>query len=266
MYLESKVNIDEHAFIQILRSHYKEKDSTSVFQEMSNSIQLPSESELDFCLHVMSLRERVLSLSREEACPFDEAMVRKRFFHEIFTGLKHNNMHLELKQVLTTGTASDEDLLHEISVTASIEMEHLNKFQKKAIVNEVHTQFKNNLQLPLENLCDKKNEQRLKENSLLTEIKKLNEKMEEFSSVCEEVSQLKELDLNREKSNLNLASSPLPQCETRFQSHGNVRRRLRRVFRCQDCERANNLYCDHCFLCGSTYHRKNECSQKSKND
>ena len=37
VYLESKVNIDEHAFIQILRSHYKEKDSTSVFQENQDS-------------------------------------------------------------------------------------------------------------------------------------------------------------------------------------------------------------------------------------
>ena len=66
-----------------------------MFQEMSNNVQLPSESELDFCLHVMSLREKVLALSREEACPFDESMVRKRFFHAIFTGLKHNNMRLE---------------------------------------------------------------------------------------------------------------------------------------------------------------------------
>ena len=34
VYLESKVNIEEHAFIQILRSHYKEKDSTTVFQDV----------------------------------------------------------------------------------------------------------------------------------------------------------------------------------------------------------------------------------------
>ena len=95
VYLESKVDIDEQAFLRILRSHYKEKDSTSVFQEMSNSVQLPSESELDFCLRVMSLHEVVVALSREEACPFDESMVRKQFFHALFTGLKHNNMRLE---------------------------------------------------------------------------------------------------------------------------------------------------------------------------
>ena len=94
MYLESKVDISEQAFIQILRSHFKEKDSTSVFQEMSNSVQLPSESELDYCLRVMSLREKVMTLSREEASPFDEAMVRKRFFHAIFTGLKHNSVRV----------------------------------------------------------------------------------------------------------------------------------------------------------------------------
>ena len=133
VYLESKVDISEQAFLQILRSHYKEKDSTSVFQEMSNCVQSSTESELDFCLRVMSMRERVLTLSREESCPFDETLVRKRFFHAVFTGLKHNNMRMELKKNLTEGTMSDDELLHEISSTASIEMEHLNKFSKKCL-------------------------------------------------------------------------------------------------------------------------------------
>ena len=95
-YLESKVNISQDAFIKVLRSHYKEKDATAVFQEMSNSVQLHSESEHDFCLRVMSLRQKVLALSREERCQFDEPLVQKQFFHAIFTGLKYNSIRLEL--------------------------------------------------------------------------------------------------------------------------------------------------------------------------
>ena len=65
-YLESRLDIDEQAFFQILRSHYNEKDSTLVFHEMANACQRPNESEMDFCLRVMSLRERVSNLSVEE--------------------------------------------------------------------------------------------------------------------------------------------------------------------------------------------------------
>ena len=93
-YLESRADITSDAFITVLRSHYKERDSTSVFHEMSNSVQLPGESENDFVLRVMSLRQKVLTLSREERCPFHETLVRKRFFHAIFTGLKHNSIRL----------------------------------------------------------------------------------------------------------------------------------------------------------------------------
>ena len=59
-------------------------------------------------------------------------MVQTRFFHALFTGLKHN-MRLELKKVLKSGEAYEE-LLHEISVTVSIELEHLNKFRKQKLL------------------------------------------------------------------------------------------------------------------------------------
>ena len=175
VYLESKVDIDEQAFIVILQSRYKEKESTSVLQEMSNSVQLSSESELGFCLHVMSLREKVLALSREEACPFDVMMVRKRFFHAIVTGLKHNNIRLKLKKVLKTGTVSDEELLHEISLTTSIELEHVNKFAKtKANVNEIRTD-KGATQFSSGNCSERVFVENIekKENSLMTN-KKMN--------------------------------------------------------------------------------------------
>ena len=70
-YLESRVKISESAFLQVLRSHFQEKDSTLVFHDLSTAVQLSSESELDFCLRVMSLRERVVTLSSEEGCPFE---------------------------------------------------------------------------------------------------------------------------------------------------------------------------------------------------
>lgn len=263
VYLESKVDISEQVFLQILRSHYKEKDSTSVFQEMSNCMQSPTESELDFCMRAMSLREKVLTLSREEDCPFDETLVRKRFFHAVFTGLKHNNMRLELKKTLTEGTMADEELLQEISSTASIEMEHLNKFSKKSTVYEISASENksSNKSRCSENLSDKINKVDDKNDTLmLAEIKKLSVQLNELSGVKEELSTLK-------KQFHDNFSNPPPAPPNGFRpGEYNPRRRPRRLFRCRDCESKNLQFCDHCFSCGSTEHRKKFCTHFQKNE
>ena len=52
-YRESRVELRERALLQILRSNFKEKDSTQVFHDLSNAAQLTSDSEMDFCSRVM---------------------------------------------------------------------------------------------------------------------------------------------------------------------------------------------------------------------
>ena len=59
-------------------------------------IQCASESELDFCLRAMSLRQKVIMLVNEEDFPYDSQLIKKCIFHAIFTGLKHNNVRHEL--------------------------------------------------------------------------------------------------------------------------------------------------------------------------
>ena len=242
-YLEGRVNMEEKAFIQVLRSHYKEKDSAAVFHEMANCVQMSSESELEFCLRVMSLRQRVISLSREEECPFDENLVKKRFFQALFTGLKHNNIRFELQNILKAGTISDEDLLQEVSYTSSIESERINKFKIKSGVNEVPKTTDKSSEA-------KENENKKKENSIFVEISKLNAKVSELASVRDEIRDVKK---QLESGNF----------ETNKKS-GETRRRQRRIFRCKGCERVNSNYCNHCFLCEATDHRRNQCPQLNK--
>ena len=183
-YLESRDNISETAFVQILRSHFKEKDATSVFHEMSNCVQSASEFELDFCLRVTSLRERVVMLSGEEQCPFDVVLLKKRFFHIIFTGLKHNNIRMKLQHTLKAGTLSDGSLLNEISIAVSDESGHIQKFKSKVHVNEVNSST-------LPDLNSLKETKKNKDNLLLEEINKLSAKIDAFSLVCEEMHELK---------------------------------------------------------------------------
>lgn len=248
-YLESREDIEDAAFIQVLRSHYKEKNSASVFHEMSNAAQLQSESELDFCLRVMSLRQKVMSLSTEEGYPFDETLVRKRFFQAIDTGLKYNNMRVQLHGIFKAALVSDEELLHEISVASCVELEHINKVKLKTSVSKVESTVKNSEK--------NENEKTKKDNILLSEINQLNAKVNELSSVHDEIRDIKK----------QLANFPFSDGTNvnKKKSNFDGRQNHRRIFRCQICEKKNNNFCNHCFQCGAFGHRRNQCTN-SKNE
>lgn len=262
-YLEIKPNISENAFIKILRSHYNEKDASSVFQEMSNCTQLSTESELEFCLRVMSLREKVVSLSAEEQCTFDSELIRKKFFQTMYTGLKHNSVRMGLHNTLKAGIANDEDLLDEISLVVLNESEHISKQKltdKKLTAKNVNI---NSLQDTLPSL-DKnlnQNSKTGKENPILIEIQKLSAQVSQLSSVQKEVSALK----NKIDSFDFPANSYSRQDEN--SSDFNTRSSRRKfMFRCAACERDKSNFCNHCFLCGSTGHRKYKCPNGQKNE
>ena len=196
-YLESRAELSEKAFFQILRSHFKEKDSTLDFHDLSNAAQLHFESEMDFCLRVMSLRERVVTLSAEEGVSFDSILLKKRFFHTLFTGFKNDNIRLELQIILKSGTISDEDLLHEISLVMSTEQERLNKLKSKVVVKEVTCEKSNSV----DNSSNKEIQKKRKENPLLTEINKLTVKVSELVAVRDEIKELKnQIQINNNKN------------------------------------------------------------------
>ena len=63
-YFECCENLKLNFLIQVLCSHFKEKDATSVFTEMSNAVQLGSENELEFCMRLMGMRQKVNFVKR----------------------------------------------------------------------------------------------------------------------------------------------------------------------------------------------------------
>ena len=246
-YMESREDMEDKVFIQILRSHYKEKDSTSVFHEMSNVFQSSSESEIDFCLRAMSLRQRVMSLSVEEGYPFDETLIRRRFFQAIHTGLKYNNIRVHLQGILKAGVVSDEELLHEISVASYVEQEHLNKVKLKASINEV-----SKVDSAVKNSDKKESTEKTKnDNTLLSEINRLSAKVSELSSVHTEIE-----DIKKHLANLQFPLNQITENNDKFGS----RQRRRQIFRCQECENRKRNFCNHCFQCGESGHRKNQCT------
>ena len=96
-YLESKKNLNVTSLLEVMRSHFHEKDSSSIFTELSNAVQEINESCLDFVIRTMCLRQKIFVLGVEEGCPYEETLIQKRFLHTIETGLRNNNIRAELR-------------------------------------------------------------------------------------------------------------------------------------------------------------------------
>ena len=74
-YLESMSFLTVDSLIQIMRSHFREKDSSSTFAEMSNAVQSSTESSHNFVARLLSMRENILILAKEEGSPFDKDLL-----------------------------------------------------------------------------------------------------------------------------------------------------------------------------------------------
>ena len=121
-YLESKKIVSLYSLIEILQSHFKEKDSSAMYTELGNAVQHTSETCLDFVIRILCLREKVLSLSIEEKCPYDSERLNKTFFHTMFTGMRNLNIC--------------NDLHDKCRNDYNIEDELLMKFVAEAVANE----------------------------------------------------------------------------------------------------------------------------------
>ena len=140
---------------------------------------------------------------------------------------------------------SDEDLLKEISLVVARENEHLSKIKasgNKSVIS-VNSVEKCDKQSSCQNNTDilKKS----KEDLLFSEINKLTVKVNELSSVKEDIA-----GLRKQLAESNTSNPP-------------HQRRRSKFVKCEGCER-NNSFCRHC-LCGSDQHKRSACPKNPKN-
>ena len=109
----------EESIMKSLRSIYNVKDSTTLLDEMVNSSQEPTESEINFVLRMMGFRDN--------DCPLGDDLVKRKFFHAVSVGLKEDTIRLELQHVLKDLKITDEDLLKEVSQVVARDDENRKK-------------------------------------------------------------------------------------------------------------------------------------------
>ena len=267
----------------VLRAHFKEKDATAVFSELSSASQQGNEGELDFCMRLMGLRDKVMILTKEEKGQYTGPLVQNQFQKSMFTGLKNESVRQELKPILRRKDVPDHDLLAEISEVVMSEQEHQTKVgSKKGCVSAVTSAECKQIQ--------KKD----KSNPLLDEIQKLTAKVSEISNIKTEVENLrKEVREGQQKQQqCQQLSATAPAFQSQnldFQRTGGFGPGEYRVgFRggyggrggysnrgragwnnywgarrgpqlCEACKKANAIACNHCFLCSAVDHRCQNC-------
>ena len=182
-YLEGMRKLDLENLMPTLRAHFRAKDATSVFNELSTATQLGSEGELEFMMRLMGLRDRILVLSKEEKGQYTLPLLQTQFLKSLFSGLKNNSIRHQLsirhehKPSLKTKTITDQQLLADLSEVVMNEQDHISKVGSKKTGVAV---------IQKETEAPTKTKEKI--NPLLAEIKKLTASM---SGIREDVESLK---------------------------------------------------------------------------
>ena len=232
------------------------KDAATLLDEMVSSHQEPSETEMNYVMRVMDLRNKIMLITKDEDCPLGEALVKKRFFYTLSVGFQKDSIRLEMMNVLKNQLLEDEELVKEVKEVVNRDNEHKKKCKSKAVmVNALNGDWKDNAE-------EKKSD------PVLAEISKLAAKVNELSKMHGEMQELRKQMLSNKGASSNGGGG------YRGGSYGNIdgfsqwneRRNSngrRKFVKCSECEKTN-AFCTHCSICGSGSHKRNLCPQKNE--
>ncbi|XP_063967616.1 uncharacterized protein LOC135157065 [Lytechinus pictus] len=131
-YLEGRGDLDLPLLRRLLRSHFRERDATALFQELSSAVQVPKESPHDFVLRTLDLKQKVLFASEEKgaAICYGSTQVHKMAWRAISTGLQDAVIQHELRSTLQQDV-SDEELLEVLTTAVAHESERQQKLKPR---------------------------------------------------------------------------------------------------------------------------------------
>ena len=279
--LEQNLDMEMAEFIKMLRSHYKEQDSDAALMELKGCYQQPNQGAHDFCCRAIFLRDRLEAIADEEGSPWNAEKLKKRLFRTIATGLKQNSVKLELQPYLSEDSAlSDREFLEKVALAEVHEEERVEKVKnKEADIAALLTQKKldssssssANAAQVAKNAKKKSSEPpewSAEIEKYFKSVNSLTVKIDQLSSHASDTSaKIKTLE------NMLTHGSGQPLANTisgkpgsggisgnnSGNSSGRVMVNGRVVFKCQNCVANNIPFCDHCFKCLESGHKKPEC-------
>ena len=224
-YLESIKQLGLGEVRQILRSHYREKSATEAYQALTNMVQEPSESPLDFLMRGLKLRQHILLASQEtdSKIPYDQSLLENVFLNALETGPANETIRNRMRPIFQSSGLTDEKLIREINTAVTAESERMNRFvAPKRSVKAAQTAF-----IAISNVSHKTTPPIPEEQK----AEKSNPLIASLDAVKADIAMIKQ-SINVSKENKNAS-----------------RRTIRSQFVCEDCITIQiRDQCDHCFF------------------
>ena len=176
-FFQGQSEMPDTEFMSILRSKFGVKNSQKLMDEMVVTAQKPDQTEIDFVMDMMGLRDVILTITNEEETPQPRDVVMRRFFHALSVGFRKDTVRLEmrplLKEVRGQPWLSDAELCYEVRQVMERELEHLKMVgEVEASANLVNTDTANRSN-PRKNGGGDARANGRKDDELLSEVKKM---------------------------------------------------------------------------------------------
>lgn len=241
---KTELTIDE--LKKFLRSHICDKNSTELFQELSNAKQLVNETPQQFLYRMMGLKQRVLFESQQGCTGFsyDAKLVQGTFLHTLYQGMNEKNDHVrrDLKPILHDMKVSDDFLLEQITKSTREETERQKRLGTTVKAKTVTVATLDSGEARKDRKVDK--ERQIEQDTI-------RELTAQVSSLTKHLAQLtKPSDQTVPVDSAPMMRNPQTSMETRG--------------RCKSCAQQNKVTCQHCFVCGQAGHRAIGCLQKKR--
>ena len=122
-YLETLKDLTLPHLRKILRSHYKEMYSTSLYHALITMCQGPKESPLSFLFRALDMHQKILFASQEarSGLSYNPELVQGMFLRCLETGFQDDNIAAKMKSMVADKEISDEDLIERLNEVVASE-------------------------------------------------------------------------------------------------------------------------------------------------
>ena len=140
-FLDSKIDMTLLTLMSVLKSHYRESDSTVLFNKLANASQASDEDSVSFLLRTMELKAKVLFVSKTSDIKYSQEQVQRLFVKVVEAGLTSESVRVKFRSSLDA-TVTDEVLLERLTQIVTEESDRDAKLKqnvKAARVRKVET-------------------------------------------------------------------------------------------------------------------------------
>lgn len=255
--LEIKSELTLPQLKTILKGHYKEDDTSDLYQKLINISQEQKESAQDFLFRAIELKDRLLfaSKGREAEEHYSADLVKRKFLRSVATGLLSDNIKYQIKPYLDDMDVTDETLIERVNEAANLETERLNKLKRNSTkaprLNELQTtsnKWDNSPNPPAQSSHQRKNTEIPKEKAETVQPPPEPEMQTLVRELKTEVAEMRRMVL----ASMSANKPPNP-------SHV-MRNNGTRKGSCKSCQdKGEESTCSHCFKCGQPGHISRGC-------